>query len=77
MEAFGQKGVREGLVHLCNLSSAEVGKPLQRESQHIRRPVNREALGRRHLLFAPADKEKKCSHNTSTTMDFYLQINAM
>lgn len=43
-------------VNLCNFSSTEVGKPLQRQGQDIRCSMDCETFGRRHFLFAPAEK---------------------
>ena len=43
-----------GVAHvLGNLPSTEVSEPLERDGQHVGRPVDREPLGCRHLLLTP------------------------
>lgn len=56
---FKQPIAGECFVNLCYFSSAEVGKPLQREGQYIRCSMDCEAFGRWHFLFAPGQKIKK------------------
>lgn len=66
---FKQPIAGECFVNLCYFSSAEVGKPLQREGQYIRCSMDCEAFGRWHFLFAPGQKKRKKSHDTSSKMD--------